>query len=70
MQKEPKKGDRVNVTTKDGDSFKFIISDFSSEAIMGQKVEAQTPIGPDNLQIPFNDIAKIKKLGEPNRNRC
>ena len=61
IQNELKKGDRVKVTTKGGSSFRFRIADISSEAIIGRRLKKGKPVGPDNLQILFNEIAKIEQ---------
>lgn len=61
IQNELKKGDRVKVTAKGGSSFRFRIADISSEAIIGRRLKQGRPVGPDNLQILFNEIAKIEQ---------
>jgi hypothetical protein len=58
MQNELKKGDRVNVAIKDGDSFEFITADISSEAIIGVRFDGK----PAQQILPLNEIAKIEKI--------
>ncbi len=62
IQNELKRGDRVKVVTKGGSSFKFRISDINSEAIIGRILRQGRPVGPDNIQILFTEIAKIEEM--------